>query len=288
MPLVFFQNIFKKMKKYFFVIVAYFVFAMGNELFAEEKEINIVILGSSTAEGYGPTIKANAWVSQYRQYVQSINMKSTVTNLAKDSFSTYHIMPGGHVAPAGRPSPDNDRNITKALSFNPDVIIINLPSNDATKGYPVSEQISNYKQIVQAATDMKVPVFITTPQPRNLSEQGRQNLMDMRDSTFSIYGEGAIDFWVGIANEDGTVKSIFDMGDGIHLNDSAHTVLKDRVVDADVLAYSGIHNYIDTINIDFGSIISGAGWNNFESATQQNHQYLINSLFLDCTPRYRS
>jgi len=78
MPLVFFQNIFKKMKKYFFVIVAYFVFAMGNELFAEEKEINIVILGSSTAEGYGPTIKANAWVSQYRQYVQSINMKSTV------------------------------------------------------------------------------------------------------------------------------------------------------------------------------------------------------------------
>ncbi|HDR52955.1 MAG TPA: hypothetical protein ENN90_15265 [Mariniphaga anaerophila] len=50
------------------------------------------------------------------------------------------------------------------------VIIINLPSNDATNGYPVSEQISNYKQIVQAATDMKVPVFITTPQPRNLSE----------------------------------------------------------------------------------------------------------------------
>jgi lysophospholipase L1-like esterase len=236
------------MIKIFFAIIFCVVFATGNTLFAQDKVINIVVLGSSTAEGYGPSIWANAWVNQYRKHVQLINSKSTVTNLAKGSFTTYHLMPSDYTAPANRPSPDKDRNITKALSLYPDVIIINLPSNDATNGYSVSEQINNYRQIVRAASNIYIPVYITTPQPRNLSQSRLQNLMDMRDSTFNIFGNRAIDFWTDIANEDGTVNPLFDMGDGIHVNDSAHTIFKDRVVNSNVLAHSRIQNNAPVAN----------------------------------------
>jgi hypothetical protein len=147
-------------------------------------------------------------------------------------------MPDGNAPPAGRPSPDRERNITKALSLKPTAIIINLPSNDATSGYSVQEQLANYSAVLARANAQKVPVWITTTQPRNLSDAQRQNLMAMRDSTFARFGDKAIDFWTDIAEANGRIKSIYDSGDGIHLNDAAHGILFDRVVAAEVHSYA--------------------------------------------------
>lgn len=265
------------MKKLSLLITFCLFFALGNNLFAEDKVINIVILGSSTAAGSGPKNAANGWVNQYRQYVQSINANSTVTNLAIGGYTTYHVMPSDYTAPDGRPAPDENHNITKALSLNPDVIIINLPTNDAAKGYTVEEQLFNYLKLAQLAYSRSIPVYITTTQPRNISAELRQNLMDVRDSISRNLGNKCIDFWTDIANEDGTVNSKYDSGDGVHLNDDAHTLLKNRVVSTDILDYSRIYSNIDTINIDFGTTLSGKGWNNFQSATKETKLYLINS-----------
>jgi lysophospholipase L1-like esterase len=199
--------------------------------------IKIVVLGSSTAEGIGPLDSREAWVNQLRAYLLEINPANKVINLAKGGYTTYHIIPTGSAQTLDRPSPDENRNITNALSRYPDAIIINLPSNDAAAGYPVIEQLPNYDRIMSLANAAQIPVWISTTQPRNLSDSGRQNLMDMRDSTFARFKDKAIDFWSGIAMSDGTINPGYDSGDGIHLNAAGHTILLKRVMESGLLKF---------------------------------------------------
>jgi len=191
--------------------------------------LRIVVLGSSTAAGSGPLNPNNAWVNRYRSYLQNANQNSEVINLAMGGYTTYKIMPNGFVPPPTKPSVDPNRNISKALSLNPTAIIINMPSNDATLGFSVTEQLANYDSILSVALIQNVPVWISTTQPRNLIQSGRDNLMEMRDSTFARFGEKAIDFWYGLAECNGKIKPEYDSGDGVHLNDSAHKILFERV-----------------------------------------------------------
>lgn len=196
--------------------------------------VHIVVLGSSTAEGTGPSDRRNAWVNRYRDFLKLENSNHRVDNLAKGGYTTYHILPTGQATPANRPQPDPQRNITYALALEPDAIIINLPSNDATAGYSVAEQLANYDTVLAAAKRKLIPVWITTTQPRNLSEAGRKNLMALRDSTLARFGKYAIDFWNGLAQENGAIKPQYDSGDGIHLNDAAHEILFQRVRDKEI------------------------------------------------------
>ena len=85
-----------------------------------------------------------------------------------------------------------------------------------------------------ATIGSEIPVWVSTTQPRNLDATGRANLIAMRDSTYSMFGEKTLDFWTTIANEDGTINSSYDYGDGIHLNDAGHKILYDRVVAAGI------------------------------------------------------
>ena len=122
-----------------------------------------------------------------------------------------------------------------ALHLDPDAIIINLPSNDASYGYSVEEQLANYDSLLALAGRRDTPVWITTTQPRNLTVQGRANLMAVRDSTYARFGDRAIDFWNGLAVENGSIDPAFDSGDGVHLNDQAHRILFQRVVETGLL-----------------------------------------------------
>ncbi len=194
----------------------------------------IVVLGSSTAAGTGPSSPDSAWVRRYTKYILSLDNTAKVINLAVGGFTTYDVMPTGYIPPAGRPTPKPNNNITHALTFKPNAIIINLPSNDATNGYSIAEQLANYDTVLARARSKNVPVWVTTTQPRNLSAAQRQNLMTMRDSTFTRFGSKAIDFWNGLANPDGTIQSQYNSGDGIHLNNAAHRLLFQRVGGANI------------------------------------------------------
>jgi|GEM_PF-1379746 len=196
---------------------------------------NLVVLGSSTAEGTGPADPKNAWVRRFRAFANKIEPQLRVVNLAKGGYTTYQMMPNDYVPPPGRPAPDSLRNITIALRYNPLAIIINLPSNDAAAGFSVKEQLANYDSILARAVSRQVPVWITTTQPRNFAEEKRKKQMVMRDSTLARFRLKAIDFWSGIAREDGTIQPQFDCGDGIHLNDQAHAELFKRVVATGIL-----------------------------------------------------
>ena len=181
----------------------------------------IVVLGSSTSAGTGPTTVDSAYVWRYRKAIFQRNTRFSVTNLAVGGFSTKDVIPSG----------DANHNITKALSLNPCAIIMNLPTNDAAYNVSVATQLANYTTIMDLAAKAGVKFWVTTTQPRNFTDASQlQNLKDMRDAIISRYGSYVIDFWNGIADSNGFIQSKYGAGDGIHLNNAAHKILCDRVL----------------------------------------------------------
>lgn len=204
--------------------------ASGNPC-TSAQAFHIVVLGSSTAAGTGPSSPDSTWVNRYRRHVQQLNPANLVTNLAVGGFTTYRIMPTGYTPPSGRPSPDVTHNISQALSLNPDAILINMPSNDVSSGFTVAEQLHNFDTIIDLATLAGVPVWVTTTQPKNYSNPAQiAQQIAVRDSLFARYGSHTIDFWTTIATPGGTIDPLYDSGDGTHLNNAAHGILASRVI----------------------------------------------------------
>ncbi|HCQ16156.1 MAG: hypothetical protein CMI36_12955 [Owenweeksia sp.] len=195
---------------------------------ADPNSYQIVVLGSSTAAGTGPSSRDSAWVWRYRRYITQMDTRFQVINLAVGGFQTKNIIPTGN--------PNN--NITKAMTYVPDAIIVNLPSNDASANVPVSTQIANYNQVISIAAAGGTSLWVATPQPRNLSNPAQiQIQLDMVDSTYAIFGNFAIDFWTGFNKPDGTMDGKYDSGDGIHMNDAAHKILFERVIGKNIYNY---------------------------------------------------
>ncbi|HTN09029.1 SGNH/GDSL hydrolase family protein [Agriterribacter sp.] len=190
---------------------------------------HIVVLGSSTAAGAGASPKSNSYVNLFTQYlINSVNSGSTVTNLAIGGATTYKMQPGWYSPPTAYPV-DPERNIDAALALSPDGILLNYPSNDADRDIPIAEQKSNFLRVVDKADSANVPVWITSTQPRNITEEGRANLILMRDWLQTTFTSKYIDFWTGIANADGTIVAAYNSGDGVHLNNAGHAILFERV-----------------------------------------------------------
>ncbi len=189
----------------------------------------IVVLGSSTAAGTGPSTADSTWVNRYRKSVAGCDSRIEVVNLARGGYNTFKLLPDDGFIPAGiNQTIDSARNITAAMALNPQAIIINLPSNDAASGYDVAQQLANYDQMLAAAGN--VPVYVSTPQPRNFGAAQIAIQRELLDSTFARFGDRAIDFWTPFVTTDGTVNPAYDSGDGVHLNDAAHRILWDSVM----------------------------------------------------------
>jgi lysophospholipase L1-like esterase len=194
-----------------------------------------VVLGSSTAAGTGPQDPKNAWVERYRAYLAQEFVNFELINLAVGGYTTYNEQPDDFVPPEGRPAPDKAHNITMALSKNPDAILINLPGNDTANNVTFQEQMDNFGRMTDLAKQASVPVWVATTQPRNFGEQAQRMLqMQVRDAINTKYADHALDFWTTFAEADGKIKAMYDSGDGIHLNDDAHALLAQEVIDAKV------------------------------------------------------
>ena len=195
----------------------------------------IVVLGSSTAAGTGPSRPENAWVWLYTAYLKRQFPKFALTNLAVGGYTTYQMQPSDYVPPANRPAPDPQHNVTKALSLNPDALIINMPSNDQAGGYSLAEQLANYDRVTKLATEHGSLVWVTTSQPRDFaSAADRAALAATKDALKQKYGQRTLDFRSQFADSDGKIKAMYNAGDGVHLNDAAHALLVQRVIDAKI------------------------------------------------------
>jgi hypothetical protein len=195
--------------------------------------LHIVVIGSSTAEGVGPDY---AWVDRFRDHVQWVNPANRVTNLAKSGYNSYRYLPTGSHVPSGQ-WVDTERNITKALSLSPDIILLNNPSNDVwVEPYSIDTVMNNYHTIVNTAQNAGVEIYLTTSQPTLYDQDKRNRLILQKDRTFSEFPSIVIDFWNGLANSDGTTKEEFRVdGDWVHVNDNAHRLFTQRVKELNLL-----------------------------------------------------
>ncbi|MFM7301410.1 MAG: SGNH/GDSL hydrolase family protein [Crocinitomicaceae bacterium] len=214
-----------------FFILHFFYSSSNNLNYTAQKSdtTKILILGSSTAEGAGASKLSNSWVFMLEQELKILNKASSVINYGKSGYSTFHIMPTG-TRYANRPNPDVERNITNALSKNPNMIIINLPSNDAAYGYSNEEQLRNYRLLIQLIKKRKIQYLLISPQPRNFKNKEQriqQNaLFQLMKKEFSPH---FVDVWSFLSSEDFSLKPTFDSGDGIHLNDQGHAYIFQQV-----------------------------------------------------------
>ena len=193
----------------------------------------IVIIGSSTAYGSGATPIDSSWARKFAGYVGRQNSQTSIVNLGQPGFTTYHVMPTGYIPPPTRPFPvDVTHNITTALALKPDAIILNLPSNDIGLGVPVSEVKANFDLLVAKADSAKVPVWVTTTQPRNtLSPAEKLMQVELKDWILQHYGNKAVDFWTDIANPDFTIAAFYSANDGVHVNNEGHDLFFKRMVE---------------------------------------------------------
>lgn len=204
------------------------------EISSTQDDCHIVVLGSSTAAGTGPTSPDSTWVNRYSKAIFQQNTRYTLTNLALGGQTTYNIVPDGAVVPAGFTINPN-RNLTAALALNPSAIIVNMPSNDAANNISTEEQLFNFDLIQSVAACEGVETWICTTQPRNNFNAAQVQIQkEVRDSVLSKYGTYALDFWTGFATANDSIVSIYDSGDGVHLNDAAHRVLYERVFNKNI------------------------------------------------------
>ena len=208
----------------------------------------IIVLGSSTAAGTGPSNINNAWVWKYTSYLAELDTRYELINLALGGFATYNILPTASSIPDGvNRSINTERNITKAIELNANGIIINLPSNDAASGYSISNQLNNYSLISNETTLAEIPLWVTTPQPRNFGTNTTKLSIQlgMIDETHKMFTDNVVDFWTGFeqSNENGILLE-FDSGDGVHMNDDAHQIFYERIISKNI--HTQVKNIVDT------------------------------------------
>ena len=181
----------------------------------------VIVLGSSTAAGTGASTPANSWVGRLDSWLGTVSSDYEVINLALSGATTRTFRPDG----SGPPDPDTSRNVSRALEFEPDMIIINLPSNNVSQNIPVSTTMAHYAEIRAPIDAAGVPLFVTTTQPRNFNSLARRQLLqDEAVAVRNAFGANVIDIYdelTDFANNQG-LKVIYDSGDGTHLNDAGH------------------------------------------------------------------
>lgn len=170
--------------------------------------------------------------------MNQLDTRYEVVNLAVGGQTTYNLLPTGTaIPPAVNQTINTAGNVTAALNAGADGIVINLPSNDAARGYPVTNQLQNYQCIIANATAANVPVWITTPQPRDFGGNTtaltiQQNMLA---ATWNTYTSITVDFWTGfpVAGDNGLL-AIYDSGDGVHANNTAHQIFFERMLAFDI------------------------------------------------------
>ena len=186
----------------------------------------LVVLGSSTSAGVGPSEPQEAYVPRYQTYLARQFPDCTLVNLAAPGQTTYHIQPTGFRPPPNRPAPAVGKNI--------DAIIVNMPSNDAAANIPAAEQLDNFARLAKLAREAHVRIWFSSTQPRNFSEAQIAIQRQVAQAILKQYAPQALDFWTPFATAAGTLKSDYDAGDGIHLNAAGHSILLRILVGATI------------------------------------------------------
>jgi len=200
-----------------------------------KKPATIVVLGSSTAAGGGANPVDSGWVFRLQSTINKTEQKAKFINLAVEGYSLYQAMPTGYHYD-DRPLPDTARNITKALSYMPDMVMINFPSNDIAANYTDEEILNNYAKLTHMLDSAKVAYIIFSTQPRDFQDSSqRARLKTINDKINSLYPLHANDYLNALSTSTWSIKPIYEAGDGIHINNSGHEVIVSKTLQQPLL-----------------------------------------------------
>ncbi len=206
----------------------------------------LAVIGSSTAEGIGaqPAIDSS-WVRMINYYYKYQNSTiDTVFNLALSGYDTYHGLPTGYTPAFGFSQPDPNRNITKANSLQPQVILVSYVSNNF-QNYPIDSIMWSLQTIKDSANKAGRICFISTSQPRTqYSLADREKLRVVKDSILKRFGFYAINFYDSIVNnsDQSILTAYASPFDNIHLNNAGHKMLYRQVLAKDIFNITTIRS----------------------------------------------
>src|SRR4030095_9844368 len=219
------------------------------------------VIGSSTAAGTGASAPDSAYVGRINYYYNNLGpgISLSLFNLGVGGFNCYMGLPSSYATnpPPGfvmLDQPNPNQNVTKALSFTPDVVLVNYPTNRYNEAaFTIARIVECHQKIYDSVVGLGKVCFIATPQPRQDggvfgTPESRQKLHDIRDAIMAQFGNNAIDFWTGIALPDNTINPIYSAGDNIHLNNAGHKELFKRVRDKNVFGLGLINRAINNGN----------------------------------------
>ncbi|UEG53904.1 SGNH/GDSL hydrolase family protein [Mucilaginibacter daejeonensis] len=197
----------------------------------------IVILGSSTAAGFGATSPDSCWVGRLKLRMTKDKKNVKIINLGIGGYTTYQLMPTGQLsAIPNRPRPDTNANVTAALKYQPDLVIINLPSNDIAANYRDEEILKNYRTIIRLVASARSSYLLTGTQPRNFNQAAMRNrLKILNDKLVSDFPQNVHNYFMKLATPSYAMQRIYNAGDGVHLNNRGHNLVYQTMMTSPVL-----------------------------------------------------
>jgi lysophospholipase L1-like esterase len=183
------------------------------------------ILGSSSAQGVGAQTLSWAQALQRTYAYRAVS----IVNLAVGGTTTYEALPSDSPTVAGRPGPATTFNIDAALATSPKLVLVSYPTNDTAEGYTVDETVRNLLTIRSTALSRGVPVVIVSTQPRDLNATQLARLVEIDGQVSQAVGPCFVAVSAALAGPDGRIAPQYDAGDGIHVNDSGHALIHDRI-----------------------------------------------------------
>ena len=196
-----------------------------------DSSLKIVILGSSTSAGNGASSLSLSWVNLLRNKVRQDSKNVDIINLSVPGYNTFHILPNGNIESSGKPSPDIFRNITKAISYRPNLIIINMPTNDVASGFSDDQILANYTVLVNLMKSNNINYMITGTQPRNFGNADmRKRLKILNDKMNNSFPGHVVDYLQKLSKNGWFILEYFSFGDDIHLNDRGHRIIFQYII----------------------------------------------------------
>lgn len=180
----------------------------------------IVILGSSTAYGTGASPKDSSWANKLKYHLLADQKDVKMVNLATPGYKTYNVLPSSY------PTADTAKNVDKALSYKPDLIILSLPTNDFAANDPDNLILQHFSIIINKISQAKVPLILLSTQPRDFPRVSqRQRLYTFNDTLKKYFPDFLKNVYNDLATSDYFIKPVYSVGDEEHLNNKGHDLI---------------------------------------------------------------
>jgi len=184
-----------------------------------QTKYKIVVLGSSTAYGIGATVPDSSWVGRTKAYYKSQHLLDTLINMAvQGSFTDSGV-----------------KLLPTALSYNPDIVLVNFPSNDIVADLGVPLYMSNLRKMYNTVTAAGKRCFISTTQPRQ-DPTNEPTLKVARDSVVMEFPANYMQFYDPLV-----LPGTYDINplytvEGTHSNNAGHRLLFQAVLAAQIIS----------------------------------------------------